>query len=242
MTLHVARNGFLAGSILLSICLAHADDAGAAAVDDPLLLMGILDQFEWRDTSGDRAFSWGGQGWLGKDLRKLWFKTEGERTGGSIEEAELQFLYSKAIARYWDFQIGVRHDFEPSPSRTWVAIGIQGLAPYFFETDIALFVGESGRTALRIEGEYELLITQRLILTPEIEANFFGMDDATVGIGSGLSEIEIGLRLRYEIRREFAPYIGVNWSRVFGSTADVARINGEDISDAQLVVGFRAWF
>lgn len=236
-----ARSGFFA-AILVIACLSFADDSRAAVTDDPVLLMGILDQFEWRDTSGDNTLSWDGQGWLGKDLRKLWFKTQGERVGGRTEDAELQFLYSKAIARYWDFQIGVRHDFEPSPSRTWAAIGVQGLAPYFFETDIAFFIGESGRTALRIESVYELLITQRLILSPEIEINFFGKNDANVGVGSGLSDAEIGLRLRYEIRREFAPYIGVNWSKTFGNTADFARLNGEDISDVQLVIGLRAWF
>ena len=236
-----ARSGFFA-AILVIACLSFAHDSRAAVTDDPVLLIGILDQFEWRDTSGDNTLSWDGQGWLGKDLHKLWFKTQGERVGGRTEDAELQFLYSKAIARYWDFQIGVRHDFEPSPSRTWAAIGVQGLAPYFFETDIAFFIGKSGRTALRIESVYELLITQRLILSPEIEINFFGKNDANVGVGSGLSDAEIGLRLRYEIRREFAPYIGVNWSKTFGNTADFARLNGEDISDVQLVIGLRAWF
>jgi len=154
----------------------------------------------------------------------------------------LQFLYSKAIARYWDFQLGVRHDFKPSPSRSWATIGFKGLAPYFFDIDAAAFIGESGRTALRFEAEYELLLTQRLILTPEIELNIYGQNDPDVGIGAGLSDLEVGLRLRYEIRREFAPYIGINWSRLFGNTADFAKIAGEDTSEAQLVIGFRAWF
>ncbi len=138
----------------------------------------------------------------------------------------MQFLYSKAIARAWDFQLGVRHDFEPSPSRSWAAIGFNGLAPYFFDIDAAAFIGESGRTTLRFEAEYELLFTQRLILTPDIEINIYGQNDPDVGIGSGLSDIEAGLRLRYEIRREFAPYIGINWSRLFGNTEDFARIAG----------------
>ncbi len=155
---------------------------------------------------------------------------------------ELQFLYSKAIAKYWDLQFGVRHDFEPSPSQSWAVIGVQGLAPYFFETDVAFFVGESGRTALRFESEYELLLTQRLILTPDIEVNVYGQDDAEVGIGSGLSDVEVGFRVRYEIRREFAPYIGVNWSKLFGNTKDFARIAGESTSEAQLVIGLRMWF
>ena len=154
----------------------------------------------------------------------------------------MQFLFSKAVASYWDFQIGVRLDSRPSPDRTWAAIGFQGLAPYFFEIDTALFIGESGRTALRLEAEYQLLFTQRLILTPEIETNFFGQNDPQIGVGSGLSEVEAGLRLRYEIRREFAPYIGVNWSRVFGKTADFARAAGQSTSDTQLTIGLRAWF
>jgi copper resistance protein B len=241
MTTKTIRDGIFVTALV--ICSLFYSNVGrAAAADDPLLLMGVLDQFEWRDTSGDNVLAWDAQGWLGKDLRKLWIKTDGERAGGETEDAELQFLYSKAFAKYWDFQVGIRHDFEPASKRTWAAIGIQGLAPYFFETDIAFFVGESGRTALRIESEYELLITQRLIFTPDIEVNFYGKDDANIGVGSGLSDAEIGLRLRYEIRREFAPYLGINWTKVFGNTADFARINGQDISDLQLVVGLRGWF
>ena len=241
MTTKKVHNGIFAAALFIT-GLFYSDVGKAEADDDPLLLMGVLDQFEWRDISDDNTLSWDAQGWLGKDFRKLWFKTDGERAGGETEDAELQFLYSKAIASYWDFQVGIRHDFEPSPSRTWAAIGFQGLAPYFFDTDVALFVGESGRTALRLESEYELLITQRLILTPDIEVNFYGKDDVNVGIGSGLSDVEAGLRLRYEIRREFAPYVGINWTKMFGNTADFARLNGEDIYDMQLLVGIRAWF
>ena len=242
MVIQKPQNIVLTVTLFAAACLSVADNARASAEDDPLLLMGILDQLEMRDTSGDNALFWSAQGWIGKDLRKLWFKAEGERAGGETDEAEVQFLYSKAFARYWDLQFGVRHDFEPSPSRSWAVIGVQGLAPYFFETDIALFVGDSGRTALRFESEYELLLTQRLILTPEIEVNFYGQNDVDIGIGSGLSNLEIGLRLRYEIRREFAPYIGVNWSKLFGNTAEFARTAGRDTSEAQLVIGFRAWF
>lgn len=242
MDIQGTRKFVLTAPLFAAACLSVAGNASASAEDDPLLLMGILDQFEMRDTSGDNALSWSAQGWMGKDLRKLWFKTEGERAGGETDEAELQFLYSKAIARYWDLQFGVRHDFEPSPSRSWAVIGVQGLAPYFFETDIAFFIGDSGRTALRFESEYELLLTQRLILTPEIEVNFYGQDDVEIGIGSGLSDLEVGLRLRYEIRREIAPYIGINWSKLFGNTKDFAAIVGENSSDAQLVIGLRLWF
>jgi len=224
------------------IWLSAADDATANAKDDPLLLTVILDQVEMRDATGDDTFSWDVEGWLGKDLDKFWFKTKGERTGGNTDDAELQFLYTKAIDRYWDFQLGVRYDFEPSPSRSWAVIGVKGLAPYFFDIDAALFIGESGRTAFRFEAEYELLLTQRLILTPDIEISLHDKNDPMTGIGSGLSDIEAGLRLRYEIRREFAPYIGINWSRLFGNTADFARTAGESTSETQLVIGLRAWF
>ena len=234
---------FLSAAILAAVVfLSVSGDARADAADDPLLLTVILDQIETRDAGGDNTLAWDGEGWLGKDLRKIWFKTDGERTAGNTDSAELQFLYSKAIGRYWDFQLGVRHDFEPSASRSWATIGFKGLAPYFFDIDAAAFIGESGRIALRFEAEYELLLTQRLILTPDIEFNLYGQNDPDVGIGSGLSDVEAGLRLRYEIRRQFAPYIGVNWSRLFGNTADFAKIAGERTSEAQLVIGLRAWF
>ncbi len=238
-----AAHNFTITAILAAVTfLSVSGNARADMEDDPLLLTVILDQLEMRDVGGDNTLSWDGQGWLGRDLRKIWFKTDGERTAGSTDEAELQFLYSKAIARYWDFQVGVRHDFEPSPSRSWAAIGFKGLAPYFFDIDAAAFIGESGRTALRFEAEYELLLTQRLILTADSEINLYGQNDPNVGVGAGLSDLEAGLRLRYEIRREFAPYIGINWSRLFGNTADFARITGEKSSETQLVIGLRAWF
>ena len=238
----LARKFAFVAILVAAICLSGLDDARADMEDDPLLLTVILDQIETRDAGGDNTLSWDGQGWLGKDLRKIWFKADGERTAGNTDEAELQFLYGKAIARYWDFQLGVRHDFQPSPNRSWAAVGFKGLAPYFFDIDAAAFIGESGRTALRFEAEYELFFTQRLILSPDIEINFYGQNDPDTGIGSGLSDIEAGLRLRYEIRRQFAPYIGVNWSRLFGNTADFANIAGEKSSETQLVIGIRAWY
>lgn len=239
---HNARKFVLSAALAVVISLSTIRDVEAGMIDDPLLLTVVVDELEMLDPGGDNVLSWNTQGWLGKDLTKLWFKFEGERANGSNENAELQFLYSKAIAKYWDFQVGVRHDFDPSPSRSWVAIGVQGLAPYFFETDIALFVGESGRTAFRFESEYELLLTQRLILTPDFEINLYGKDDPEIGIGSGLSDLELGIRLRYEIRREFAPYIGLNWTRLFGKTADFTTAAGGDASEVQFVLGLRAWF
>ena len=234
----------LATTILLMIILITLLPAAARAdaEDDPVLIKLMLDQLETRGSGSDSEDAWVAQASIGKDLTKLWIKTEGARKLGKTEDAELQFLFSKAVSTYWDFQIGLREDFEPSPSRTWAAIGFQGLAPYFFEIDTALFIGESGHTALRFEADYDLRITQRLILNPEIELNLYGKNDPAIRIGSGLSDIEAGLRLRYEIRREFSPYIGINWLRRFGNTANYSIAAGESKSDSQFTIGLRAWF
>ena len=176
------------------------------------------------------------------DLTKFWWKTDGEMEGGGVDDAELQFLYSRAIATYWEVQTGWRTDIEPDPGRDWAVIGVQGLAPYFFELDAALFIGSSGRTAARLEAEYSFRFTQKLILTPEVEINAHSDNDPALRTGSGLSDVELGLRLRYEIRREFAPYIGIYWEKKYGTTADYAREDGLATSDTQLVVGIRAWF
>ncbi|HIA08816.1 MAG TPA: copper resistance protein B [Chromatiaceae bacterium] len=210
--------------------------------DDPLIGKVMIGQFETRSTDGSNPLVLEAHGWLGKDLQKLWIKTDIERADGDNEEVEVQALYSRAIAPYWDFQVGWRHDSRPEPDRDWAVIGFQGVAPYWFEIDAAVFIGESGQTAVRLEAEYEALFTQQLILTPEVKMNVFGKDDAATGIGSGLSDIELGVRLRYEIKREFAPYIGVNWTKLYGDTADFARAEGEDVDDVQFVVGVRAWF
>jgi len=214
----------------------------AAAEDDPLLFKAMIDQLEVRITGGDNPVTWDAEAWLGKDLHKLWLKTEGARVDSKTEDAEVQALYSRAIASYWDFQLGWRGDFRPQPDRHWLAVGFKGLAPYFFAVDAAIFIGDSGRTAARVELEYDLLFTQRLILTPEFETNLYGEKDPELGIGSGLSDIEIGLRLRYEIRREFAPYVGLSWWKKFGDTADFAKAEGQDDDDVQITLGLRAWF
>ena len=210
--------------------------------DDPLLTKLTVDQLEIRSDNENSLFVWDAEGWVGKDLNKFWIKTDGEYNNDQIEETEIQALYSRAVAPFWDLQLGWRRNIRPSPDRDWLAIGVKGLAPYFFDIDTALFVGDNGRTAARLQVEYEMMITQRLVLTPEIELNLYGKDDPAVAIGSGFSDIEVGLRLRYEIRREFAPYIGVNWTHLYGDTADYARMEDEDIDDVQLVFGIRSWF
>lgn len=229
-------------SLLTATLLSAPALAEHGMNDDPLLTKVQLDQLEVRDADGDNPIVLEGQAWIGYDLNKFWLKADVESVDGHTQEAEVQALYSRAIAPYWDVQAGIRKDFQPAPDRSWAVLGLHGVMPYEFEVDAALFVGEGGRTALRLTVEYEFLLTQRLILTPEVEVNFYGQNDEDVGVGSGLSDTEAGLRLRYEIRREFAPYIGVNWSRKYGNTADFARAEGEDTNDWQWVVGIRAWF
>lgn len=229
--------------ILVSFLLLHSVIAFAGGRgDDPMLTMAKINQLEWRETDQGDAAVLEADAWLGKDLNKFWLKVDAERVKGNTDELELQFLYSRAIAAYWDLQIGWRYDHLPSENRDWLTVGFQGLSAYFFEIDSALFIGEGGQTALRIEAEYEVLLTQRLILMPELEVNIYSKNDADVGLGSGLSDVALGLRLRYEITREFAPYIGINWVSKYGKTADLAKDDGESVRDTQFVVGVRAWF
>ncbi len=210
--------------------------------DNPLITKVIVDQFELHHEDGADPIILEAQAWIGKNLNKFWLKADIEKRDGEIEEAEVQALYSRAIAPYWDLQMGIRHDGKPTPSSTWGVIGVQGLAPYFFDVDAAIFVGESGKTALRISAEYELLFTQRLILSPELAANFYGQNDVETGTGSGLSDMTAGLRLRYEIKREIAPYIGVERTKHFGNTADLAFSTGGKNDDTSVVLGLRMWF
>ena len=204
--------------------------------------MVLLDQLEWRDSADGSAAVWDAEGWYGGDYDKVWVRTEGERVDGATQNARVDLLWDRVVARWWNVQAGAREDFGQGPARTWAAIGVQGLAPYWFDTEATFYVGDAGRTALRLKMEYELLLTQRLILQPEGEANLYGKADPARRLGSGLSDLEIGLRLRYEVRREFAPYFGVVWSRNFGGTADLVREAGGSASDVQLVAGVRAWF
>jgi copper resistance protein B len=201
----------------------------------------LFDQLEWRNSAEGNAAVWDGEAWYGGDDNKIWLRSEGERVGGTTQNARADLLWDHTFARWWSVQAGGRQDFGDGPGRTWAAIGIEGLAPYWFATEATFYVGEQGHTALRLKSEYELLITQRLILQPEGEANLYGEADPARQLGSGLSDLQIGLRLRYEVRRELAPYIGAVWARQFGGTADHARELGGDPSNVQFVAGIRAW-
>lgn len=202
----------------------------------------LLDRFEYRSQKGEDARVWDVQTWYGGDYNKLWIKSEGESTaGGRTETADVQALYARRISPFWHLQVGVRQEARPAPSRNQGVFAIQGLAPYWFNVEASVFVG-SGRTSGRFEAEYDQLLTQRVILQPRLETNFSSSADTTRGIGRGLNDIELGLRMRYEFRREFAPYIGVTWTRKLGDTADLARQAGQDVSGAALVVGLRIWY
>lgn len=228
---------------------AHADgyDFGPfprPRMADEAIMGGVminrLERVQTKDNTYFNAYDL--QGRIGKDYEKLVLKAEGEIDEGKIHEARTELLWSHATNAYWDAQLGVRHDSGVAPSRNWIAIGMQGLAPYWFEIDAVAYVGDQGRTALRLSAEYELLFTQKLILQPRIEANLYGKKDVERETGSGLSNMVAGLRLRYEIRREFAPYIGIDWNSKFGETADYAREAGANIHDTNLVAGLRMWF
>ena len=200
------------------------------------------DRLEYRARDGSDGYLWDLQGYYGDDLNKFWFKSEGEGSFGEpIEQAEIQALYSRAIGPFFDLQLGVRQDLT-GPDRTHAVIGVQGLMPYMFELDAAAFLSNKGDLTARIEAEYDQRITQNLILQPRAEVNLSAQDIPELGIGSGIDNVELGLRLRYEIVREFAPYIGIEQEWRLGGSRDYARLEGEDPSVTNYVVGVRLWF
>ena len=216
--------------------------SGHAVHDTALNSLFLADKLEWQDADDGSTLAWDLSGWIGGDIDRLWLRSEGERTNGKTEDAEIQALWGHAISPWWDVVSGIRQDFKPGAPQTWAAFGVQGMALYNFEAEATAFIGEGGQSAVRLEGDYDILLTNRLIVQPTAELNVYGKNDPQRGIGSGLSNTEAGLRLRYEIRREIAPYIGVTWNRTYGKTADYATTEGEDRSEARLVLGVRLWF
>ena len=223
--------------------MGHGSPAHAHPVhDNSIKSYVLLNRLEAWDADPGTGLGWEGQGWIGTDLNRVWFRSEGERTDGQTESADLEVLYGRSISTWWDVVAGVRHDFKPGASQNFAAIGVQGLAPMKFEVSATAYLGEGGQTAANVEAEYELLLTNRLILQPLVEVTAYGKNDPLRGIGSGLSTAEAGLRLRYEFTRKFAPYIGVVYERAFGNTADMRREHGESFEDTRLVIGLRTWF
>lgn len=245
------------GSAPLDARDPHADSGGYTLESGPYALPGprqlrmgdedefgslLIDQLE-RVRARDNSFTFYNlQARSGRDYDRAVLKAEGNTDGGKFRDAHTELLWGHALAPFWDTQLGARYDSGVGPDRRWLAFGVQGLAPYWFNVEATAYAGEQGRSMFRFAAEYELLLTQKLILQPRVEANFYGKRDAARALGSGLSDLATGVRLRYEIRREFAPYIGVERAAKFGGTADFARAAGEDPKVTRYVAGVRFWY
>jgi copper resistance protein B len=202
----------------------------------------LVDNLEAVRTGGNTSVPYDVEAWYGRTYDRAVLKAEGEIDGGRIAEARTELLWGHAFAPFWDTQLGVRYDSGEGPNRTWLALGVEGLAPYRFDIEATAYLGESGRSALSFDASYEVLLTQKWILQPRVEANAYGKRDAARGLGSGLSDVSAALRLRYEIRRELAPYVGIEWVRKYGETEDLTRTAGADPNDTRIVAGLRFWF
>lgn len=221
---------------------AFPDVEGHAVHDQAVHYFVLFDQFEWQTAGEGSGLNIDSKAWIGRDRNRLWLRADGDSDEGRIGEAQAHVLFGRQFSRWWDIVGGIRQDFRPGPARTWAAIGIQGLAPYWFEVEATAYVGASGRTHARLEVEYELLLTNRLVLQPLAEVEIVGKSDPDRGVGAGVSTTDAGFRLRYEFRREIAPYVGVAWSHKWGKTADFAEAAGEETGGARLVTGLRLWF
>ncbi len=220
---------------------AHAQNE--AAVQDehgPDLFHMIETEIDYADAH-DGLWNWSLDGWIGGDTERIWIRSEGEIADGDVEKAEAQVYYGRNFHPFWDALIGVRQDFEPG-SETYLAAGVVGLAPYFFETEATAFLSTEGDVSVRFEQSFELPVTQKLIAEPHIELNAFAQDVPEQGAGAGFSTVEAGLQLRYEVTRKFAPYVDLVWERDLGETASITRASGEDVEDTTLRFGVRAWF
>jgi len=228
--------------------------AVAAATDNPapfgspignehVWIHGLLDQFEGRFAdSGDSSLRWDGEAWAGPDEWRLWLKSEGEVSHGRVSDGQTELYVSKPISTYFDVQAGARYDLDSLPGRGWAALGIEGLAPRFIKVSATAYAADRGRFATKLMASYDQLLTNRLILQPEAEVNLYSKDDPARLVGSGLSDLDAGLRLRYEIVRKFAPYIGFTYEQKFGRTADFARSARENASQVRFTAGVRTWF
>ncbi len=213
-------------------------------MDNSIFAHVLLDQFEGRTNGPDNQFRWDGEGWIGTDMNKLWIKSEGFAGGGKVSDGDHEVFYDRPLPRmrYFDGQVGVRADLDSGPARTWAALGIEGLAPMFFHLAPTLYVRDGGNIGARISGSYDLLLTQRLVLQPEAEFNFYNKDDAPRETGSGLSDLDTGVRLRYEFSRKFAPYVGFGYSAKYGDAAHFAQQAGDSSSSPRFVYGLRLWY
>jgi copper resistance protein B len=225
----------------MSAAPSAAAPFGAPVDDEHVFYHLLFDQLEGR-FGKETSFRWEGEGWAGTDTNRIVLKTQGEVTKGEIGDGDQELLYARPISTYFNLQGGLRYDLDSGPGRGWAAFGIEGLAPQFFHVTATGYIGDQGRFAAKLEGNYDLLLTQSLILQPQIEMNLYSKNDPGRKIGTGLAELDTGLRLRYEITRKFAPYIGLTYENKFGSTASRARSAGEEPSALRFSIGLRNWF
>ena len=214
---------------------------GHAAHERGINYFVLFDRLEWQGGAAG-GVNVSNRTWIGSDLNRLWLRADTESDDGRVDRATVHALWGHSLTRWWDVVAGVRQDFRPGEPQTMAAAGIQGLAPYWFEVEATAYVGRGGRTEFHLETEYDLLLTNRLIAQPLAELTVYGKSDPQRRLGAGLGSIETGMRVRYEIRRELAPYVGVTWTRKFFDTASFARDDGEPVSRARLTVGIRTWF
>jgi len=234
-------HAYAAGTTLTEGPYALTEGKRLTLADEHRFYAILGDRVEYNEQADTGVFDL--QAWYGTTFDRLVIKTEGDISDGSLEENQTDILWGHAISAYWDMQLGLRSDYyKNGTSRQWLAFGLQGLAPYWFELDMTAYLGEQGNTAFTLEAEYELLLTQRLIIQPRAEITFYGKDDQHNELGSGLSSSAIGFRVRYEFTRQFAPYLGVEWTKQFGRTADYAELNGQSIHDTAYVAGIKFWF
>ena len=221
---------------------AFPDVHGHTVHDRYVTFKALFDQLEWQYLHDKHGLRWDNSSWIGGDVNRLWIKTEGEAVDGVVDAADVRLLYGRTFSRWWEWFGGVRQEIRPAPAETSFAIGLHGLAPHWFEVDAMAAMATDGHVSGRIEVEYEALLTNRLVLQPLVELSLSAGDDAERGLGAGLTTAEIGFRVRYEVRRELAPYVGVVWHRKLFGTADYTKAEGGDIGGWHFVAGVRTWF
>jgi copper resistance protein B len=235
----------MAGAAQAQMAMGGPSEAapfGSPVADQQLFTHFVIDQLEGRFGGQGASLRWDAEGWTGTDDLRLWLKTEGERLpSGEVDDGQQEVLLAKPVSTYWDVQVGGRYDLDSGPGRAWAAIGAQGLAPGLFNVAATAYAGEKG-VAGKVKASYDLLLTDKLVLQPEAELNLYGSNDRAREVAAGVSDLDAGLRLRYEITRKLAPYVGVAWERKFGQTANLVRAAGRPADAARLAVGLSAWF
>lgn len=227
--------------LIASLAVVSAEPGDVVAMDHgPEIFHKIVTETDFAARNGGQ-WRWHVDGWIGGDVERVWIRSTGKIEDGDVGKAELQLLYGRNVHPFWDVLIGVRQDLEPD-SKTWAAAGVTGLAPYFFETDVTAFLSTDGDAAFRLEQSLDIPLTQKLIAEPNLELNAYAQDMPERGIGAGFSDVELGLKLRYEITRKFAPYAALTWERALGETASRARAAGESADETALRIGMRFWF